>query len=58
MFKETDKTIFVGRKQNGQIYGAWTSRPTEDVDHRGIEEMLADDPEVIAFQNRNAETLK
>jgi len=42
-FKDTDKTVFVGRRDDGSIYGIWTVRQWE-----GQEEMLAEDPEVLA----------
>ena len=44
MLKDTDKTIFVGRNADGTIYGLWTCGQWEDQ-----EQLLEDDPEVIAF---------
>lgn len=46
-FKDTDKTVFVGRRTNGEIYGVWTTRQWE-----GQEELLHDDPAVVAFHTR------
>lgn len=46
MFKDTDRTIFVGRRLDGSIYGTWTVRQWV-----GQEELLLNTPEVIAFLN-------
>jgi hypothetical protein len=47
MFKDTDVTVFVGRREDGSIYGVWSVRQWEKQ-----EELLQDDPEVVAFINR------
>lgn len=54
-FKDTDITVFVGRREDGSIYGVWTSRQWD-----GQEEMLAANPEVVAFgeHRRKAEEPK
>ena len=44
--------MFIGRKPDGTIYGAWTCKQPEDSGHLGIEEVAADHPDLIAFQNR------
>lgn len=46
-FKETDLTVFVGRREDGALYGVWTVRQWE-----GQEEMLHDDLEIVTFQNK------
>lgn len=46
-FNDTDKTLFIGRREDGTIYGLWTVRQWE-----GQEELLEEDPEVVAFRNR------
>jgi len=43
MFKDTDKTVFVGRRKDGSIYGMWTVRQWD-----GQEEILLDSPEAVA----------
>jgi len=48
-FKDTDRTVFVARRGDGSIYGVWTVRQ-----FAGQEEVLADDPQVVAFMNRPA----
>lgn len=49
MFKDADQTIFVGRREDGTIYGLWTVRQWPDQ-----EEMLASSPEILAFVNKPA----
>ena len=44
--------MFVGRRPDGSIYGTWTSRQPDDADHPGMEELLDDHPDVVAFVNR------
>ena len=42
-------TMFIGRKSDGTIYGAWTCQQPQDADHTGMEEVPDDHPEVLAF---------
>lgn len=44
--------MFIGRKPDGTIYGAWTSKQPNDKDHPGIEEVADDHPDLVAFLNR------
>lgn len=46
-FADTDKTVFVGRREDGTIYGLWQVRQWN-----GHEERLEDEPEIVAFVNR------
>lgn len=47
MEKDTERTLFIGRREDGSIYGTWTVRQWE-----GQEELADDDPQVVAFVNR------
>ena len=44
--------MFIGRRPDGTIYGAWTSKQPNDEFHTGIEELSDNHPDVIAFINR------
>jgi hypothetical protein len=44
--------MFIGRREDGSIYGAWTCKQADDDEHSRIEELPDDHPEVIAFLNR------
>lgn len=44
--------MFVGRRQDGTIYGMWTVAQTPDSDHPGLQELPDDHPDVIAFRDR------
>lgn len=46
--------MWIGRKPNGEIYGAWTSKQPEDADHPGLEEVADTHPDLVAFQKRPA----
>lgn len=41
--------MFIGRKLNNSIYGAWTSRQPDDADHPRQEEVADDHPDLLAF---------
>lgn len=41
--------MFIGRRQDGTIYGCWTSPQPNDADHSGIEEVKDDHPDLVAF---------
>lgn len=41
--------MFIGRKPSGEIYGAWTQAQPQDADHRGLEEVPEDHPDLVAF---------
>lgn len=42
--------MFVGRKENGDIYGTWTTRPADDTDHPNVTELDDLHPDIIAFE--------
>jgi len=44
--------MFIGRRPDGTIYGAWMCPQPNDADHPRIEELPDDHPEVVAFVNR------
>ena len=44
--------MFIGRRVDGSIYGAWTCRQPDDADHPGMEELPDNHPDVVAFVNR------
>jgi len=41
--------MYIGRRQDGTIYGAWTSKQQQDKDHKGMEEVVDDHPDLIEF---------
>ncbi len=41
--------MFIGRRQDGSIYGAWRERQPEDADHPNMEEVSDDHPDLVAF---------
>jgi hypothetical protein len=41
--------MFIGRKQDGRVYGCWSVRQPNDADHPGIEEVADNHPDVIAY---------
>lgn len=41
--------MFIGRRQDGKIYGAWSSKQPNDVDHPGVEEVADNNLELLAF---------
>lgn len=41
--------MFIGRRPDSTIYGAWTSRQPDDADHLGMEEVADDHPDLVAF---------
>src|SRR6267142_4326044 len=41
--------MFIGRRVDRSIYGAWTCRQPNDADHQGQEEVADDHPDLIAF---------
>ena len=44
--------MFIGRRPDGTIYGAWTVKQPQDADHLGMEEVAEDHPDLVAFRNR------
>lgn len=44
--------MYVGRRDDGTIYGTFTSKQPDDEFHPNITELPDDDPEVVAFLNR------
>lgn len=49
--------MFIGRREDGSIYGAWTSIQPDDDDHKGIEEVKDDHPDLVAFNGRTPENV-
>jgi hypothetical protein len=45
--------MFIGRRPDGTIYGAWTCQQPQDADHLGIEEVSDDHPDLVAFITRD-----
>ena len=41
--------MFIGRRQDGTIYGCWTTRQRDDADHPQQEEVPDDHPDLLAF---------
>ena len=41
--------MFIGRRPDGTIYGAWTCKQPQDADHLGMEEVAEDHPDIVAF---------
>jgi hypothetical protein len=41
--------MYIGRRPDGTIYGSWTCRQANDDDHLGIEEVVDDHPDLLAF---------
>lgn len=41
--------MWIGRKPDSSIYGAWSSKPAQDADHQGVEEVADAHPELVAF---------
>lgn len=41
--------MFIGRRPDGTIYGAWTCAQPQDADHPGVEEVADDHPDLVAF---------
>lgn len=44
--------MFIGRREDGTIYGTWTVKQADDADHPRQEEVPDDHPEVVAFLTR------
>lgn len=41
--------MYIGRRQDGTIYGCWSSRQPDDADHPRQEEVADDHPDLVAF---------
>lgn len=41
--------MFIGRRPDGSIYGAWTSLQPNDEDHTRMEEVADDHPDLLVF---------
>jgi hypothetical protein len=41
--------MFIGKREDGTIYGCWTSRQPDDADHPRQEEVPEDHPDLLAF---------
>jgi hypothetical protein len=41
--------MFIGRRLDGTIYGAWSVRQADDADHPLQEEVANDHPDLLAF---------
>jgi hypothetical protein len=44
--------MFIGRKSDGSIYGAWTSKQLDDEFHTNVEEVSDDNADYILYKNR------
>jgi hypothetical protein len=44
--------MFIGRKLDGSVYGAWTQSQPNDEFHTGIEEVPDEHPDYVAFRDR------
>ena len=44
--------MWIGRRLDGTVYGAWTNKQPADEHHPGMEEVSDNHPDVIAFMNR------
>ena len=42
--------MFIGRRRDGTVYGAWANQQPEDSDHPGIEEVDDDNPDLVEFR--------
>lgn len=45
--------MFIGRRSDGSIYGAWTTKQANDEFHPGMEELADDHPDVADFMTRS-----
>lgn len=41
--------MFIGRREDGSIYGCWANRQIDDADHPNQEEVPYDHPDLLAF---------
>ena len=41
--------MFIGRRADGTVYGAWTCAQPVDADHPPLEEVADDHPDLVAF---------
>lgn len=44
--------MFIGRRQDGSIYGSWTVKQPDDEFHTGVEELPDDHHDVVSFMSR------
>ena len=44
--------MFIGRRLDGTIYGAWSQLQAHDSDHQGIEEVEDTNTEYVVFRDR------
>jgi hypothetical protein len=44
--------MFIGRRLDGSVYGAWTQSQPNDEFHNGIEEVPDEHPDYVAFRDR------
>jgi hypothetical protein len=42
--------MFIGRRQDGTVYGCWSVRQVNDADHPRQEEVADDHPDLVAFR--------
>ena len=50
--------MYIGRKSDGTIYGAWSCKQPNDADHPGIEEVSDNHPDLIAFLTPKSKPIK
>lgn len=41
--------MWIGRRQDGSIYGNWPNKQPNDADHPGMEEVADNHPDLVAF---------
>lgn len=44
--------MFIGRRPDGTVYGAWSMKQANDESHPGLEEVAHDHPDLLAFRDR------
>jgi len=50
--------MYIGRREDGTIYGAWATKQPDDEFHTGIEEVYNDHPDYVAFRDRKKNRVK
>lgn len=50
--------MYIGRRPDGSIYGAWTSKQPEDTNHPNMEVVPDDHPDLVAFRQRRVNKVR
>lgn len=50
--------MWIGRRTDGSVYGAWATEQHEDHFHPNIEEVSETHPDYIAFSNRRKDRIR